>query len=64
MEKLCFHNNTVDLNSIWYTSHKDLLERLAVELGAADKIENLIDKLDRDVEFLKYYSTLIFNRKY
>ena len=44
MEKLCFHNNTVDLNSIWYTSHKDLLERLAVELGAADKIDSLIDK--------------------
>ena len=39
-----FHNNTVDINHIWYKSHKDLIKAVANELDCKDKVEELIEK--------------------
>ena len=39
-----FHNNTVDINHIWYKSHKDLIKMVAMELDCKDKIEELTEK--------------------
>ena len=44
MDRIHFHNNVVDLNTIWYQSHKDLVEKIAIELGSAEKIELLLQK--------------------
>jgi len=54
MEKNHFNNNTVDLNTIWFASHRSIIERVAIELGSADKIEILVDKfLGTEVKFKK-----------
>jgi hypothetical protein len=39
-----FHNNTVNINDVWFESHKSLLQMLCVELGHSDKIEEMSDK--------------------
>jgi len=39
-----FHNNTVNINDVWFESHKSLLQMLCVELGQTDKIEAMIEK--------------------
>lgn len=44
MDKLAFYNDTININDLWYQSHRDLLEKLAVELNAADKVDYLSDK--------------------
>lgn len=41
---LDFHNTTTDLNSLWYNSHKSLIKKVATELGAKDKQDELIAK--------------------
>ena len=45
MSSLSFHNNTFDMNNTWYNSHKEILEKVAIELGCADKIGELSEKL-------------------
>ena len=40
MANQIFQNNTVDLNSLWYYSHKSLLEKVALCLECEDKIQN------------------------
>ena len=45
MSSLAFHNNTFDMNNTWYNSHKEILEKVAIELGCADKIVELSEKL-------------------
>ena len=45
MTSLSFHNNTFDMNNTWYNSHKEILEKVAIELGCADKIDELSEKL-------------------
>ncbi len=39
-----FHNNTVNINDVWFESHKSLLQMLCVELGHADKIDAMSEK--------------------
>ena len=39
-----FQNNTVDLNELWYKSHKKLIKRIAIELNASDRQDELIAK--------------------
>lgn len=41
MESLNFHNHTVDIHDAWYKSHSDLIRKVAIELGAHDKIDEL-----------------------
>tara|TARA_A100001015_G_C14639972_1_gene575058 strand:- start:34 stop:450 length:417 start_codon:yes stop_codon:yes gene_type:complete len=40
-----FHNNTAQLNEIWYESHSSVLKMVCMELGASDKIEELTQKI-------------------
>ena len=39
-----FHNNTVNINDVWFESHKSLLQQLCVELGHSDKIDEMSNK--------------------
>ena len=39
-----FHNNTVNINDVWYESHKSMLQMVCVELGHADKINDMVEK--------------------
>ena len=36
-----FHNNTVNINDVWFESHNSLLQQICVELGHADKIDEV-----------------------
>lgn len=40
-----FHNNTLEVNSLWYNSHKDLLEKVLIECDALDRVDELTTKL-------------------
>ena len=40
-----FHNNTASLNDLFYESHASVLKMVAMELGAADKIPELLEKI-------------------
>ena len=39
-----FQNNTVDLNKMWYNSHKKLIKRVLTETGELDKFDELVQK--------------------
>jgi len=39
-----FQNNTLDLNQMWFTSHKKLIKRVLTETGQLDKYEELVLK--------------------
>ena len=39
-----FHNNTVNINDVWFESHKSLLQMVCVELGHSDKIDDMVEK--------------------
>ena len=44
MAGVFFQNNTCDINSIWYESHKLLIKRIVAELNVSDREDELIDK--------------------
>ena len=44
MDKFSFYNDTVNINDLWFQSHRDLLEKIAVELNATDQVEYLSEK--------------------
>tara|TARA_B100001029_G_C15034367_1_gene439144 strand:+ start:250 stop:663 length:414 start_codon:yes stop_codon:yes gene_type:complete len=44
MASTVFHNNTVNLNDIWYESHAHLIRMVALDLGQEDKIDHLMEK--------------------
>lgn len=44
MTSINFHNETVYINKLWYDSHKDIIKKVARELDAGDKINELITK--------------------
>ncbi len=44
MAGVVFHNNTVQLNDLWYESHAHLVKMVAVELGQPDKVPELLEK--------------------
>ena len=37
-----FQNNTVDLNDLWYNSHKKLIKRVLAEVDASDRQDEII----------------------
>jgi hypothetical protein len=39
-----FQNNTVDLNDLWYNSHKKLIKRVLAEVDASDRQDEIIAK--------------------
>jgi len=45
MTSLKFHNRTSDINSLWYDSHKQLIEKVAIELDAYDRVPELIETI-------------------
>jgi hypothetical protein len=50
-----FHNNTVDINHMWYRSHKELIKQITRELGVVDKTDELIDMfLGTETKFKKH----------
>ena len=66
-------NNTVDLNDIWYESHRSIIERVAIDCEAGDRVEELFnratkeirggvwnDSLDSNMDELDYYPGKIF----
>ena len=53
MNHINFHNDTVHLNELWYQSHKTLIEKIAIELEAIDKIEELTLKFLGEKQKLK-----------
>lgn len=44
MFNINYYNTTIDINSIWFNSHKELIEKIAIELKSDDKIDYLVDK--------------------
>jgi len=44
MDKLGFYNDTININELWFESHINLLEKIAVELDASDQVEYLTEK--------------------
>ena len=45
MSSFMFHNNTASLNDLFYESHASVLKMVAMELGASDKIPELLEKI-------------------
>ena len=45
MSSFMFHNNTASLNDLFYESHASVLKMVAMELGATDKIPELMEKV-------------------
>ena len=39
-----FHNNTASLNDLWFESHASIIKMVAMELGGAEKIPELLEK--------------------
>ena len=45
MSSFMFHNNTASLNDLFYESHASVLKMVAMELGASEKIPELMEKI-------------------
>ena len=55
MTSLKFHNRTSDINSLWYDSHKQLIEKVAIELDVYDRVPELIETiLGKELKLKKY----------
>ena len=50
---MTFHNNTVALHDLFYESNLNVLKRVCLELGKADKVEELTTKILGDKQKLK-----------
>ena len=49
-----FYNNTVDINDIWYESHRSIIERVAIDCEAGDRVDELVEKfLDKPLKIKK-----------
>ena len=44
MSHFLFHNNTSELNELWYESQAAILRMVCMELGATDRIEEFTKK--------------------
>jgi len=44
MSSLEYFNNLVGMNEIFYESHKRVIERICLELGVEDRVDELIEK--------------------
>ena len=45
MSLLPFYNNSVELNNLWFESHKSVLRMVCMELGHTDKIDEMVEKI-------------------
>ena len=51
MAHLAYYNRLVSVNDVFFESHKDLIERICIELNASEKIDEMIDRyLDSSVK--------------
>ena len=41
---MLFHNDTREVNLLWYNSHKNLITSICIELGQVDKIAEMSEK--------------------
>ncbi len=55
MSHFLFHNNTSELNELWYESHAAILRMVCMELGATDRIEEFTKKYLGDKVKIKAY---------
>ena len=39
-----FHNQTTNMNQLWYESHKTLIMNMCIEFGAVERLGELTDK--------------------
>jgi len=44
MSKTCFHNQSVEVNHLWYESHKMLILNLCIEFDTVSRLEELTKK--------------------
>ena len=44
MANVYFQNNISDLNSMWYESHRKLIQRITSELGCSEREDELVEK--------------------
>ena len=44
MSHFLFHNNTSELNELWFESHAAILRMVCMELGATDRIDEFTKK--------------------
>jgi hypothetical protein len=44
MDSKQFHNDSVDINKLWFQSHKELIRQVAIELDSEDKVDELTEK--------------------
>jgi len=44
MSTTCFHNQSVDLNHLWFESHKTLIMNLCIEFDEVHRLEELTKK--------------------
>jgi len=44
MTSLDYYNNIVTINDIFAESHKNIIEKICIELGCEEKIEGLLEK--------------------
>jgi hypothetical protein len=58
-----FQNNTVDLNELWYSSHKKLIKRVLSEVDALDRQDEIIEKfLSKQLKIKKQKDPLMPKR--
>jgi len=51
MAHLEFHNNLVDISTVFYQSHADLIRNLCIELDAVDRVKEFEEKyLDKKLK--------------
>ena len=44
MSHLSYYNNSVTINDLFYTSHKELIEKICKECNSTDKVDELVKK--------------------
>ena len=55
MESKQFHNDSVDLNRLWYESHKEIIRQVAIELDHEDLADELAEKfLGAEIKIKKF----------
>ena len=49
------HNDSVDLNRLWYESHKEIIRQVAIELDHEDLADELAEKfLGAEIKIKKF----------
>ena len=44
LAKTCFHNQSVEMNHLWFESHKTLIMNLCIEFDAVNRLDELTKK--------------------